>query len=100
MKVRPLGSKVLVRRDPETDRTKGGIYIPDNAKQKLTRGVVLAVGRGRTTDRGLLIEPEVRVGDKVVFGKYSGSEIEQVEREQQVYMPEDDILAVIEEEDA
>jgi chaperonin GroES len=98
MKIRPIQNRVLVRRDPPTETTKGGIIIPDNAKEKLTRGTVLAVGPGKRTSAGVLIETTLKVGDKVVFGKYSGSDFEQ-DDEERVFMPEEDVLGVIEEDD-
>ena len=96
MKIIPLGSRVLVRRD-ETPEKQGSIYIPDTAKKKVTRGVVLAVGRGRVTSSGTLIEPRIKVGDKVVFGDYSGTEFS-VDGEERITMLEEDVLGVIEEE--
>jgi len=98
MKIRPIQNRILVRRDPPTDVTKGGIIIPDNAKQKLTKGTVLAVGKGKMSDRGHFIETTLKVGDRIVFGKYSGSEVENRGEEDSIFMSEDEILGVIEEE--
>jgi chaperonin GroES len=98
MKIRPIGNRIVVRRDPATDVTKGGIIIPENAKQKLTKGTVTAAGRGRLSDQGHFIETKLKVGDRVIFGKYSGSEIENRGAEDSIFMSEDDVLGVIEEE--
>jgi chaperonin GroES len=98
MKIRPIQNRILVRRDPPTDVTKGGIIIPDNAKQKLTKGTVLAVGKGKMSDRGHFIETTLKVGDRIVFGKYSGSEVENRGEEDSIFMVEDEILGVIEGE--
>jgi chaperonin GroES len=98
MKIRPIQNRVQVRRDPPTDVTKGGIVIPDAAKDKLTRGTVVAVGRGRMSEKGHFIETTLKVGDRVVFGKYSGSEVQSYGDEDLIFMTEDEILGVIEEE--
>jgi len=97
MKVRPIQNRVLVKRDPPTDQTKGGIVIPDIAKEPLTRGTVLAVGPGKVLDDGTRIPLELKAGDKIIFGKYSGSEFEH-DGERRMFMTEDEILAVIDEE--
>jgi len=94
MKVRPLGDRVLVKRIAEEERTKGGIIIPDTAKEKPQEGKVVAVGQGKHED-GKLIAPEVKAGDKILFGKYSGSEIK-LEGEEHLILREDDILGVLE----
>jgi chaperonin GroES len=100
MKLRPIQDKVHVRRDKNEERTPGGIVIPDNAKQKVTRGVVLAVGPGKRLDNGKIREPLVKTGDKVLFGKYSGTEIREIciDGEDALVMSEDDIYGVIEED--
>lgn len=98
MNIRPIHSRVIVKRDPPTEKTKGGIIIPDAAKEKLTIGTVLAVGPGRITDSGRRIEPTIKTGDRVVFGKYSGAEIEHGGENDRIFMTEDEILGVIEEE--
>jgi chaperonin GroES len=91
--IRPLGDRVIVRRVEETTKTAGGIYIPDSATEKPSEGEVLAVGKGKLTDRGDLIPMNVSVGDKVIFGKYSGSEVK-VDGEDYLIMKEEDILGV------
>lgn len=95
MKIVPLGSRVIIRRAAMTDKI-GSIFVPDTAKKKVTRGEVIAVGPGRMTETGQRIEPRIKVGDKVVFGDYSGSVFE-FEGEERIEMLEDDVLAVIEE---
>ena len=74
MKIKPLGDRILVKRIKEEERTKGGIIIPDTAKEKPQEGKVVAVGKGKYGDDGKLIPIEVKAGDKILFGKYSGSE--------------------------
>ena len=93
MNIRPLGDRIIVRRVEETTKTAGGIYIPDSATEKPSEGEVLAVGKGKLTDRGDLIPMNVSVGDKVIFGKYSGSEVK-VDGEDYLIMKEEDILGV------
>ena len=93
-KFRPLGDRVLVKRIKEEERTKGGIVIPDTAKEKPQEGKVIAVGKGKYTDEGKLIPIEVKAGDKILFGKYSGSEIV-LEGEDHLIMREDDILGIL-----
>jgi len=94
MKIRPLGDRILVKRIKEEEKTKGGIIIPDSAKEKPQEGKVVAVGKGKTTDDGKLIAPDVKAGDKILFGKYSGSEFKQ-DGEELLILREDDILGVI-----
>ena len=96
MKIKPLGDRVLVKRIKEEDKTKGGIIIPDTAKEKPQEGKVVAVGRGKVAEDGKLIPPEVRDGDKILFGKYSGSEIK-LDGEEHIVLREDDILGIITE---
>ncbi len=95
MKVKPLHDRVIVKRIEEEAKTKGGIIIPDTAKEKPVEGVILAVGDGKVSDEGKKIALEVKVGDKVLFGKYAGTEI-QIDGEEHLIMREDDIIAVIE----
>ena len=95
MKIRPLQDRVIVKRVNEEDKTKGGIIIPDTAKEKPQEGKVIAVGKGKTNDDGKLIPLDVKVGDRILFGKYSGSEIK-IDDEEHLIMREDDILGVIE----
>ena len=94
-KFRPLGDRVLVKRIKEEERTKGGIVIPDTAKEKPQEGKVVAVGKGKYGDDGKLIPIEVRSGDKILFGKYSGSEVK-LDGEEHIIMREDDILGILE----
>src|SRR6202035_3480169 len=95
MKLRPLGDRILVKRIKEEEKTKGGIIIPDTAKEKPQEGKVVAVGRGKKTDEGKVIALDVKAGDKVLFGKYSGSEV-RIEGEDHLILREDDILGVLE----
>ena len=95
MKIRPLGDRILVRRIQEEEKTKGGIIIPDTAKEKPQEGKVVAVGKGKVTEEGKLIVPDVKAGEKILFGKYSGSEVK-IDGEEHLILREDDILGVIE----
>jgi chaperonin GroES len=95
MKLRPLQDRILVKRVEEETKTAGGIFIPETAKEKPQRGEIIAVGNGKKTEDGKVLPLDVKVGDKVLFGKYSGTEIK-VEGEELLMMREDDILAVIE----
>ena len=96
MKVRPLQDRVLIKRlEDETEKTKGGLYIPDSAKEKPQQGKVMAVGKGRVNEDGKVTPLDVKAGDKVLFGKYSGSEIK-VDGEELLIMREEDILGVVE----
>ncbi len=96
MKIVPLNDRVLVKRIEEVQMTKGGIYIPDTAKEKPIEGKVVAVGSGKIADNGERVALTVKAGDKVLFGKYAGTEIK-VEGEEHLMMREDDILAIIED---
>jgi chaperonin GroES len=95
MKVRPLHDRILVRRIEEEEKTKGGLIIPDTAKEKPQEGKVIAVGKGKVTDDGELRPLDVHKGDRILFGKYSGTEIE-LEGEEHLIIREDDVLAVLE----
>ncbi|NVB40649.1 co-chaperone GroES [Pseudenhygromyxa sp. WMMC2535] len=95
MKVRPLNDRVLVKRLEEEQMTAGGLYIPDAAKEKPTRGKVVAAGNGRANDEGQRKPLDVKEGDEVLFGKYAGTEIK-VDGEELIIMREEDILAVVE----
>jgi len=95
MKIRPLHDRIIVRRLEEEEKTKGGIIIPDTAKEKPMEGKVIAVGKGKVLDDGKLQSLDVKVGDRVLFGKYSGTEVK-IEGEEHLIMREDDILGVIE----
>jgi chaperonin GroES len=95
MKVRPLHDRILVKRIESEAKTKGGIIIPDTAKEKPQEGQVIAVGPGRVNDEGKVTPLDVKKGDKVLFGKYSGSEIT-LDGEEHLIIREDDVLAVLE----
>ncbi len=95
MNIRPLGDRIVVRRLEEETKTAGGIYIPDSATEKPSEGKVVAVGNGRISNKGNPIAMEVKNGDKVIFGKYSGSEVK-VGDETLLIMREEDVLAVVE----
>lgn len=95
MKIRPLHDRIIVRRVEEEERTKGGIIIPDTAKEKPMEGKVIAVGKGKVLDDGKIQPLDVKVGDRVLFGKYAGTEVK-IEGEEHLIMREDDILGVIE----
>jgi chaperonin GroES len=94
MKIRPLGDRILVKRIKEEEKTKGGIIIPDTAKEKPQEGKVVAVGKGKVTEDGKIVAPDVKAGDKILFGKYSGSEIK-LDGDEHIVLREDDILGVI-----
>ena len=95
MKLRPLHDRILVRRIEEEEKTKGGLIIPDTAKEKPMEGKVIAVGEGRVSEDGTLRPLDVHKGDRVLFSKYSGTEI-QLEGDEHLIIGEDDVLAVLE----
>ena len=95
MKIRPLHDRILVKREEEKEVKKGGIIIPDTAKEKPQEGKVIAVGNGKVTEDGKKIPLDVKAGDKILFGKYSGSEVK-VEDEEYLILREEDVLAIIE----
>jgi len=95
VKIRPLQDRIIVKRVEEEEKTKGGIIIPDTAKEKPQEGKVIAVGKGKVNDDGKITPLDVKVNDRVLFSKYSGSEIS-LEGEEVLIMREDDILGVIE----
>ena len=95
MKVRPLNDRILVKRLEEEETTKGGIIIPDSAKEKPAEGEVIAVGKGKMNDKGDRVEMDVKVGDRVLFSKYGGTDVK-FDGVDQLIMREDDILAVVE----
>ena len=95
MKLRPLQDRILVQRVKEEEKTKGGIIIPDTAKEKPAEGRVIAVGIGKLSEEGNRIALEVKKGDRILFGKYSGNEIK-IEGEEYLIMREDDVLGIIE----
>jgi chaperonin GroES len=94
MKLRPLQDRLLVQRVEEEEKTKGGIIIPDTAKEKPAEGKVVAVGKGKVDENGKPIPMEVKKGDRILFGKYSGTEIK-IEGEEYLIMREDDVLGII-----
>ena len=94
MKLRPLQDRILVQRVEEETTTKGGIIIPDTAKEKPAEGKVIAVGNGKVGDDGKRIALEIKAGDRILFGKYSGTEVK-IEGEEFLIMREDDVLGVI-----
>jgi chaperonin GroES len=95
MKIRPLQDRIIVKRIEEEEKTKGGIIIPDSAKEKPMEGEVIAVGTGKILENGTKQAPEVKKGDRVLFGKYSGTEVK-IDGVEHLIMREDDILGVIE----
>ena len=96
MNVRPLQDRLLVKRIPEDDRTKGGIIIPDTAKEKPIWGEIVAVGSGKVLDDGTKHALEVRTGQRVLFGKYAGTEVK-IEGQEHLILRENDVLAVVDE---
>ena len=95
MKIRPLQDRVIVKRLEEEGKTKGGIIIPDTAKEKPVEGIVVAVGKGKTEEDGKLIKPDVKEGDRILFAKYSGTEVK-IDGVEHLIMREEDILGIIE----
>ena len=94
MKIRPLHDRVIVRRIEEEEKTKGGIIIPDTAKEKPIEGKVVAVGAGKLMDNGKMQPLEVKKGDRILFGKYAGTDIK-IEGEEHLIMREEDIIAIV-----
>lgn len=94
LKIRPLHDRLVIERVGDDERSPGGIYIPDNAKEKPSRGVVVAAGKGKLLDDGTVRALDVKVGDTVLFGKYSGTEVK-LDGKEIVIMREEDILGVI-----
>ncbi len=95
MKIRPLQDRVIVKRIEEEEKSKGGIIIPDTAKEKPQEGRVVAVGKGKVNDNGKITPLDVKVNDRVLFGKYSGSDIS-IDGEEHLIMREEDILGIVE----
>ena len=95
MNIRPLHDRVLIKRLEETENKQGSIIIPDSAKEKPQQGEVKGVGSGKLSEKGERIPPEVKVGDRILFGKYSGSEVK-VDGEEYIIFREDEILGVLE----
>jgi len=96
MKIKPLQDRILIKRIEEEEKTKGGIIIPDAAKEKPQEGRVVAVGEGKLLDSGIKVAPAVKAGDKILFGKYSGTEIK-VDGEEHLILREDNVLAIVED---
>lgn len=96
MKVRPLGDRVLVKRLEEESKTKGGIIIPETAKEKPQQGKIVAVGNGRTTEDGKVVPLNVKVGEKILFQKYAGSDIK-IEGDEYLILREEEIIGIIED---
>ena len=95
MKIRPLQDRIIVKRLEEEDKTSGGIIIPDSAKEKPQQGEVISVGKGRVADDGKLVPMEVKKGDRILFGKYSGTEIK-LDGVEHLILREEDVLGVVE----
>jgi chaperonin GroES len=95
MKVRPLYDRILIKRVDEEEKTAGGLFIPDTAKEKPQQGVVVAVGAGKVQEDGSLRKLEVKAGDKILFSKYSGNDIK-IDGTEHLILREDDVLAVLE----
>ena len=94
MNIKPLSDRVVIKPLEAVEKTEGGIYLPDTAKEKPQQGEIVAVGPGKVADSGQLVKPSVKVGDKVLYGKYSGTEIT-VEGQEYLFVRESDILAII-----
>jgi len=94
LKLKPIGEKVIVQRLGSVEKSKGGLYLPDMAQEKPQEGKVIAVGSGRMLKNGKVIPLSVKAGDRIIFGKYSGSEIKLDDKEY-VFLSEDDILAIV-----
>jgi chaperonin GroES len=94
MKIKPLADRVVIKPSPADEKSRGGIILPDTAKEKPVVGEVVAVGPGKVADDGKTVKPEVKVGDKVLYGKYSGTEVT-IEGEEFLIMREADIFAIV-----
>ncbi len=94
MNVRPLHDRLLVQRNDSATQTAGGLYLPETAKEKPVEGTVLAVGDGRLTEEGKSLPLQVKVGDRIIFGKYSGTEIK-LDGEERLILREDDVLGIL-----
>lgn len=95
MDIKPLGDRILIKQLEAEEKTKGGIVLPDTAKEKPQEGKVIAVGPGKVLESGKIQEPGVKVGDKVLYGKYSGTEVSTKSGEEYIIIKEEDILAII-----
>ena len=94
LKLKPIGDRVIVQRLGSAEKSRGGLYLPDSAQEKPQEGKVIAVGSGRMLKNGKVVPLAVKAGDKIIFGKYSGSEIK-VDDKEYVFLSEDDILAIV-----
>jgi len=95
MKIKPLQDRIIIKRMEGEEKTKGGIIIPDSAKEKPMEGKVIAVGPGKLNEKGTRVAPEVKAGDLILFGKYAGTEIK-IDGEEHLILREDDIMGIIE----
>ena len=95
MDMKPLGDRIIVKPLEALEKTKGGIVLPDTAKEKPQEGKIVAVGKGKVLESGAVQAPEVKVGDRVLYGKYSGNEITTKDGEELLIMKEEDILAIV-----
>ena len=95
MKIRPLQDRLIVKRVKEEEKTKGGLFIPDSAKEKPAEGIVIAVGSGKLLDDGTVWALDVKAGERILFGKYSGNEVK-IEGEDHLILREDEVLGVLE----
>ncbi len=93
--LRPLHDRIIVERLPEEEKTAGGLFIPESAKEKPQRGKVLSVGKGKVTEEGKILPMDIKAGDVVLFGKYAGTEVK-LDNQERLIMREDDVLAVVE----
>jgi chaperonin GroES len=94
MKIKPLADRIVIKPSPAEEKSRGGIILPDTAKEKPVVGEVVAIGPGKVTDDGKTVKPEVKVGDKVLYGKYSGTEVT-IEGEEYLIMREADVFAIV-----
>ena len=97
MKIRPLYDRIVVKRIEEKEQMQGGLYIPDSAKEKPQEGEVAAVGKGKRLEDGKLVPLDVQVGDRILFGKYSGSDIK-IDGDEYLIMREDEVLGILEQQ--
>jgi len=96
MRIRPLHDRILIERVEEKEKTTGGIIIPDTAKEKPMQGKVIAVGKGKVTEKGQVTAPDVKEGDRILFSKYAGTEVK-IDQKEHLIVREDDVLGIIEE---
>ncbi len=94
LNIKPLGDRVIVKALPQEEKTRGGVILPDTAKEKPQQGEVVAAGPGRITDKGVKVEMEVRVGDRVLYGKYSGTEVK-IDGQEYLIVKESEVLAIL-----